>query len=280
MTRRCGPRIGRVAALVVLLTVSGLVGVAWAAFSDSTQIRGSASTGLFPPVLDRVPHINGTPADGETLSVSPAVWQGPPSSIPRAYQWFRCNANLTTCTAIGTGPTYGPLPSNSAESSRYVVRETVTNGITASAVSIPTVVQDPATYLLLLRLVTTTTSMPDVTGTATVGGTLQTSPGTWVSRSLVGSLLQLLGSTYSYQWLRCGPVGNTATPTVGVNGCTPITGATSATYTPTQDDRDHRLRVRVVHSASVELDLGLLGVILLPFSGTVVSQASDAVPSP
>jgi hypothetical protein len=68
------------------------------------------------------------------------------------------------------------------------------------------------------------TSLPTITGTPQVGQVLTASAGTW-------------GGTprFAYQWLRCGATGP----------CSPIAGATAATYTPTDADVGSTLRVAV-----------------------------------
>jgi uncharacterized repeat protein (TIGR01451 family) len=70
------------------------------------------------------------------------------------------------------------------------------------------------------------TVLPVVTGTARQGQPLSASQGTW-SNSPTG---------YAYQWLRCNGSGN---------GCTSISGATAAGYTPLAGDVGHTLRVTV-----------------------------------
>jgi hypothetical protein len=75
-------------------------------------------------------------------------------------------------------------------------------------------------------LVPISVAVPTVTGTAQQGQVLSTSDGTW-------------GNTptgYTYQWQDCDPTGTT---------CTPIAGATAATYTVQPTDVGETLRVQV-----------------------------------
>ena len=74
------------------------------------------------------------------------------------------------------------------------------------------------------------TVAPVVTGTATVGGTLSAGTGTWTDAD--NNTL-----TYTYQWYR-------ATDAAGT-GVTLITGATSATYSPTTLDAHKFVKVIV-----------------------------------
>jgi hypothetical protein len=67
---------------------------------------------------------------------------------------------------------------------------------------------------------------PTITGTAKVGATLTASDGTWTNSP----------TSFSYQWQRCSSDGT---------GCGDITGATSKTYSPTNGDVGHALRVAV-----------------------------------
>ncbi len=70
-------------------------------------------------------------------------------------------------------------------------------------------------------------SQPTITGSADMGSTLTAVHGTWSGNPI----------SYAYQWLRCNQTGN--------GGCSPISGATSQTYTPVVADIGHALRVYV-----------------------------------
>jgi len=71
------------------------------------------------------------------------------------------------------------------------------------------------------------TSPPTISGTAQVGQTLTAATGGWTYQST---------PTYTYQWDRCNEVGS---------NCTPISGATSATYVVQTIDGNDTLRVIV-----------------------------------
>jgi hypothetical protein len=69
---------------------------------------------------------------------------------------------------------------------------------------------------------------PAITGSAQVGQKLTTSNGTWKSGTTI--------TLYGYAWSRCDTAGNK---------CGTISGATSNTYTLTNDDQGHTIRASV-----------------------------------
>jgi hypothetical protein len=109
--------------------------------------------------------------------------------------------------------------------------------------------------------------------TITPGSALSVTSGTWQGRSLLGlgDLLNLGTRTYTYQWLRCGPVGHDGTPTPTATACVNATGtgAATASYTANAADVGQRLRVRVTASAAQTLGT--------PATGRLVSQATAVV---
>ena len=87
------------------------------------------------------------------------------------------------------------------------------------------------------------TAAPAVTGTARAGETLTAGDGSWTGTPLI---------TFTREWLRCD-----------AGTCTPIEGATGATYAPTGADVGRRLKVRVTATN--------------PAGSTSVSSAETAV---
>jgi thermitase len=69
-------------------------------------------------------------------------------------------------------------------------------------------------------------SAPTISGSATVGQTLEVTTGTWTNSP----------TSYAYQWQRCDGTGA---------GCSPISGATLSAYTPASTDVGSTIRVQV-----------------------------------
>ncbi len=76
------------------------------------------------------------------------------------------------------------------------------------------------------------TALPQISGSAITGQTLDASPGTWDGSTPI---------TYAYQWVRCDSSGN---------NCTNIAGETTNHRLITSDDVGHRLRVKVTATNS------------------------------
>ncbi|MFA4927884.1 MAG: hypothetical protein WC558_05170 [Patulibacter sp.] len=274
-------RSGAVLAMLVatLLATAG-VGVAWAAWSTTTRLQGSATAAFLSPVVLRVPHITGTAADLETLTAVDGLWGALSPSATVARQWLSCTTTLTTCTAIAsaTGTTYVVPAGSVAAGTRYVLRERVTNGPNVvDAVSVPTDLQTSGSVVLglLVNYALVATTPPAVTTPTTIvpGSALSVTSGTWQGRSLLGlgDLLSLGTRTYTYQWLRCGPIGHSGSPTPTATACVNATGtgATTANYTANAADVGQRLRVRVTASSAQALGTTA--------TGRLVSQATTVV---
>lgn len=268
------------ALFVATLVVTAGAGVAWAAWTTTTQLRGSATAAFRAPQILRVPHVTGTAADLETLTAVDALWGGLAPSATRARQWFGCTTTLSSCTTIAgaTGTSYVVPAGSVAAGTRYVLRERVTNGPNvADAVSVPTDQQTSGSVVLglLINYALVATTPPAMTAPATIvpGSALSVTSGTWQGRSLLGlgDLLTLGPRTYTYQWLRCGPIGHNGSPTPTVTACVNATGAGAATanYTANAADVGQRLRVRVTASAAQALGTTA--------TGRLVSQATTVV---
>ena len=105
------------------------------------------------------------------------------------------------------------------------------------------------------------TSAPRVIakGPASVGTSLSSDPGAWSAPADAG------GIAYAYEWERCDSQGN---------GCQPIAGAQSATYTPAPSAIGHTLRVRV--SAQ---DADGTASAVSPATGAVLSAQGTGTPN-
>ena len=181
---------------------------------DSSCVRDYAPTTapntVAPPVL------SGTTALGKTISTTDGSWEHAPSGY--AYQWQRCTASGTGCTAISgaTATTY----LLTAADVGHVVRSTVSahNAIGATA----PVPSETSGVVVTMPVVT---SRPVLSGAAAVGKKLSTTSGSWNTRA-----------SFGYQWLRCGADGS---------HCAAIFRATAATYKTVAADVDRRLEARV-----------------------------------
>ncbi|HXR11637.1 MAG TPA: GH25 family lysozyme, partial [Gaiellaceae bacterium] len=115
-------------ALVLLVTAQGSGGTASVA-SPPTVAIGSAGTGsATQPVATTPPTITGTTTAGQELSSSVGEWTGSPTSF--SYQWRRCDATGTTCTAIpgAVSSTYVLTPGDIGATLSLVVTATGPGG--------------------------------------------------------------------------------------------------------------------------------------------------------
>jgi hypothetical protein len=175
-------------------------------------IAVDSDTAHTEPVDTQVPSISGTPRQGVTLSELHGSWSNDaPTSY--SYQWLRCKAAGSDCTAIlgATAASYVPDVSDAGATLR--VQEAATNpwGTSSPATSGPTSVVQSG--------VPVTSKPPTISGTAVEGATLTEAHGLWTS---TGSI-----TGYAYQWMRCAADGTS---------CTSIPGATQVSYTVTGAD--------------------------------------------
>jgi hypothetical protein len=170
------------------------------------------------------PTISGTAQQGQTLTEAHGTWTGSPTSY--SYQWEQCDSAGNGCTPISraTSQSYSPTAGDVDHTLR--VQETATNAAGDSlspATSAATAVVVPGPPV--------NSAAPTISGTTQPGQTLTEAHGTWTGSP----------TSYSYQWEQCDSAGN---------GCTPISGAHSQTYTLTAGDVDHRMRVQEVATNS------------------------------
>ena len=180
---------------------------------QTAAVASSRPSNSAPPVIAGVANV------GQLLRAQPGIWAG--SGLSFDYQWERCSAQGTACTPIAGAEeeTFTPSYRQEARTIRVVVSASNALG-SSTAVS-------AATTLVRSELSLTDTSAPSVTGTQRVGSRLEVDPGVWSGDGAIG---------YSYQWQRCSGAGTE---------CSPISGATAATYTPVAADAGHRLQVVV-----------------------------------
>jgi Tol biopolymer transport system component len=116
--------------LALSVTASNAVGSTVIETSGATPVRPA------PPVDTTLPSIAGTGVQGQSLTVSPGIWTGGPSSY--SYQWRRCTATGGTCTSIAGATTAGYVvtPADAGSGLRAAVWATSGAGTGASASSV------------------------------------------------------------------------------------------------------------------------------------------------
>ena len=208
---------------------------------DGTPSAASAPTGVVTepttPVNTAEPLISGSAVEGSTLTISTGTWAG--TSITYTYRWLRCGAggglpDGSDCPSI-PGATSSSYTLVTADIGRRLRAQVTASNVagTATATANPSdVVQQSSTSGPPRNLVE-----PSITGTFVVGRFLSASLGTWAGATL----------SYAYQWMRCGADGGLPD---GSN-CTPISGATTSSYTLTVDDVGQRMRIRITASNSL-----------------------------
>jgi hypothetical protein len=191
--------------------------------SGGSATVSSAATAVVQavPTSTGYPTVSGTPTVGQTLSASPGTWSGS-TPMTDTYSWSRCNSTGGSCSPISGATSAGYLLGSGDAGSTIRVGVTATNAAgSATATSAPTaVIATPAQP-------PTSTALPTISGTTTVGQTLSASTGTWSGSTPM---------SYAYSWSRCNSTGGS---------CSPISGATSAGYLLGSADAGSTIRVGV-----------------------------------
>jgi RHS repeat-associated protein len=176
-----------------------------------------------PPVDQTLPTVAGNPVQGGNLTARHGNWSGEPTSYQ--YRWERCSASGTGCEPIfglaGAEVEYRPVAADVGHELVVAVTAINSGGASSPATSTPTsaVVAAPPANVV----------EPTIGGQLREGGTVTADHGFWSNEP----------TTYAYQWERCSAAGNS---------CTPIAGATEATYVAVAADIGHRLVVQVTAS--------------------------------
>lgn len=149
---------------------------------------------------------------GSVLTETPGVWSGAPTSV--AIQWLACPRSDPSggCSPIpgATGQTYTIQPSDVGSAIR--LQEVASN---ADGSSTPAPSSNSTTDVLPLPPppvpAPVSVTRPTISGSATVGSTLTSTPGTWSG----GEPIAL-----SYQWLFCRPtclaIADATSPTLAL----------------------------------------------------------------
>jgi hypothetical protein len=208
----------------------------------------AASALAAAPATTAPPTIVGQAQQGKTLTATNGTWSNGPTTV--TYQWQRCNADGSTCTAIAgaSRKTYLVTAADVEHALRVLVTASNADG-TATATSNPTEVVSSSTE-------PRNTARPTVSGTAQVGEELVADPGTWT-----GGV-----RAFSYQWQRCDQDGA---------NCVDVTGAGGKTYGVRSADVDHTLRVSVTAT-----NLAGSATVTSDRSRVVVSDQPAPAPAP
>ena len=192
-----------------------------------TLLCAAAGAGVLPalasaagPAVTTGPSVSGVVEQGQRLGAVPGIWSGT-GTVTYAYQWYRCDATGAHCSSVhgATGVGYRLVAADAGKTIGLTVKATDTTGTTTAYASLVGPVAATGAQLLA-------TAAPKITGGLIVGAAATVVNGTWSSAS----------ATFTYAWQQCNPNGRI---------CTPISGATTATYTPTTADAGHALVVVV-----------------------------------
>jgi streptogramin lyase len=202
--------------LVVAVTASNSAGSASVESSPTATVAA-------PPASTSPPSISGSPTQGQVLSASPGSWSGYPEPT-YAYQWQRCDQSGLNCNTI-SGANVSTYTLGAADvGSTLVVAVTASNSAGSAQAS--------SAASTVVTAAPVSTSPPTIVGYAQQGVTLSASPGSWSGYP---------APTFAYQWMRCTPSGA---------GCTVISGATTASYTPVSADVGQTVELAVTATNS------------------------------
>ena len=182
----------------------------------ATNIEGSSSSSsdatiavaALAPENTARPSTHGIPQQGQTLTAANGSWIGTPT-IGYAYQWRRCNSSGVACEDIAgaTSESYLLAEADAGATVRVAVTASNAGGSQMKSSEASPVIASPAPF---------SSATPTVTGTVATGATLTAHPGTWTGDEPI---------SYGYQWEGCNRSGG---------ACSPISGATEATFSPTE----------------------------------------------
>ena len=186
------------------------------ALSPATEAIGATSTLM----NTWAPSISGTPQSGQILAANAGSWLGV-ATIGYEYQWQTCNVYGAACEDItgATASSYTLSTENVGSTIRVHVKAAEAEGAVSET--------STSTQPVAATTAPIAEAPPAVSGTGLVGGTLTATTGAWSGEEAV---------SYAYQWERCDEYGES---------CSSISGATASTYTLTESDATHTVRVLV-----------------------------------
>jgi hypothetical protein len=199
----------------------------------AADTSGDASAGSLPtgvveepppsaPSNTALPTISGEAVEGEVLSADEGEWTESPTSY--SYQWQRCNTMGSDCSNVSgaTHSTYSLGSGDVGHTLRVVVKATNAGGTGSADSDLTQEVEKPS---IPPPTAPQNTSLPMISGTATLGQVLSANVGSWSGSP----------TSYSYQWQRC----------TASSSCSSVSGATAQTYTLGSTDAKHEMRVVV-----------------------------------
>jgi hypothetical protein len=192
------------------------------AFSTATPEVVPAS--VKGPTMTIGPVVNGFSGVSRQLVASPGIWTGVgPTTF--SYRWYRCDATGAHCALVqsSTSNLYTTVAKDAGMTIAVTVKASDAVGSSLAYASLVGPVE-------AANAVLSPTSAPTISGTARVGGALSVGWGSWSPEP----------SGYTTTWLRCNANGRL---------CSPISGATRATYKPSAADAGHTLVAAVVATA-------------------------------
>ncbi len=202
------------------------------AFTTATSVR----VALTPSVIAN-PDIFGTAQIGKVVTASSGRWLAFPAA-DTSVQWFRCNKE-TLAGAKKFGSSSGCVAIKGATKSRYTVTAADRGKHISALVTAENKAGDETvtTDSQQVSYEPTNTTDPIISGTATVGRTLEATSGGWTG---------FPEETISFAWYRC------SNPTVAgsesfarASGCVPIGGANDSSYTLAGADGGKHISVLV-----------------------------------
>jgi hypothetical protein len=199
------------------VTATNADGTSQALSAASAQIAGTGNA----PASTKQPNPSGTPQDGLTVTVNQGSWSGD-KPITFGYQWQSCTVLNTVCADItgATGSSYVIATGQVGSLLRATVIATNAIGKTSAPSNLTTVV-------VAKLAAPVSASLPVISGSASVGQTLQASTGTWTGATPTG---------FTFQWNRCNSDGTS---------CSGISGATGQSYGVGQADLGMAVKVTV-----------------------------------
>ncbi len=237
--------------LRIRVGASNALGSLTAVSPPSPEIEATAAT----LTNTWAPSISGTPRDGQTLTANAGSWLGL-GTIGYEYQWQRCDRYGNGCENI-TGATTSTrsLASGDVEHTLRVLVSATETGGTVTETS-------PTTSAIAAAGDPTIEESPTISGTGLVGYALTASTGAWSGEAPI---------SYAYQWERCNEAGAS---------CSSISGATAGSYTLTESDVAHVLRVLVTATDGAGSTVGASTPTAVVSPTTLVNISAPSISGP